>query len=137
MLQEVSSGSFYRLCCILISFFVLRPSLKHMSERQWGYIYRPVPPLSTLAPSLLPAPSLPQHICAVGMIYSCRKNISLSERYFSPQHNFRPFPTRPAQDIFLSSIVRQISHYLHILFHPVQQNRSFFVMNTYSGYQIT
>ena len=62
-------------------FFVLPPSLKHMSERQWGYIYRPVPPLSTLAPSLLPAPSLPQHIYAVGRKYSCWKDLFLSGKY--------------------------------------------------------
>ena len=82
MLQEASSCSFYRLCCILISFFVLPPSLKHMSERQWGYIYRPVPPLSTLAPSLLPAPSLPQHIyVCCRKKYSCRKDLFESEKY--------------------------------------------------------
>ena len=82
MLQEVSSGSFYRLCSIMISFFVLLPSLKHMSERQWGYIYRPMPPLSTLAPSLLPAPSLPQHIyMCCRKKYSCRKDLFPSEKY--------------------------------------------------------
>ena len=57
-------------------FFVPLPSLKHMSERQRGYIYRPVPPLSTQAPSLLPAPSFPQHI-----YMCCRKDIFLSEGY--------------------------------------------------------
>ena len=85
-----------------------------------GIYLPPVPPLSTLAPSLLPAPSLPQHICAVGRIYSCRKYMSLSERYFFPQHIFRPLPTRPAQNIFLLSTVQQITLYLHILPLPVR-----------------
>ena len=82
MLQEVGSCSFYLLCCILISFFVLLPSLKHMSERQWGYIYRPClrfPPW--------PLPCCLHHLChniyvlseryiLVGKIYPCRKDIS-------------------------------------------------------------
>ena len=55
----------------------------------------------------------------VGKICPCRKDLFLSERYFSPQHNFRLLPTRPAQDIFLSSTVQQISLYLHILLLPV------------------
>ena len=57
-------------------------------------------------------------IC-VGKIYPCRKDLFLSERYFSPQHNFRLLPTRRAKDIFLSSTVQQISLYLHILLLPV------------------
>ena len=62
----------------------------------------------------------------VGKICPCRKDLFLSERYFSPQHNFRLLPTHSDihKDIFLSPAVRKISLYLYILLPPVQHYRS-------------
>ena len=57
----------------------------------------------------------------VGKICPCRKDLFLSERYFSPQHNFRLLPTHSDihKDIFLSPAVRKISFYLSISFFPL------------------
>ena len=116
---------FYRLCCILISFFVLPPSLKHMSERQWGYIYRSMPPLSTLAPSLLPAPSLPQHIyMCCRKKYSCRKDLFVSEKYIPGGRIYSC-----QKDISLHNITSGFSPLVRhkISFFRQQYNKSLFI----------